>query len=323
MYNLPLEKMSLPFAVVDFELEAVDAIYFDKFPGFIFRSGFGFALRKLCRYKSANIRCRECRLKDVCPYSYIFETPGSDKKPVDFTAENFPHPFVFQPPLFSDPHVSAGQTMHLFLTLFGKGIPYLLFYIYAFDLLGEYGLGPARGRFLLKRVTDQLSSKELYALDDKTLRGEPEVKDIVDLQDQDNHDEATLHFLTPAKILNKNRPVKTLQPEVLIKRILGRASLLAELHTDKKWQFDHKELIERFSADVHLVKDSLQSRLMSPYSTRQRQYQPLDTISGYVTFAGELSPFWPLLKLGSFMHIGNSTSRGLGKYKINSGNSVD
>jgi len=316
MYTLPLEKMSLPFAVVDFELQAVDAIYFDKFPGFIFRSGFGFALRKLCRYKSANIPCRECRLKDVCPYAYIFETPRSDNKPMDFTAQNFPHPFVFQPPLFNDHHISAGQTMHLLLTLFGKGIPYLLFYIYAFDLLGEYGLGPARGRFLLKRVTDHFCGKELYAFDDKTLRGEPEVKDVVDLQDQDDHDAVTLRFLTPAKILNKNRPVKTLQPEVLIKRILGRASLLAQLHTEKRWQFDHKAVIEQFCSDVQVEKESLQTKVMSPYSTRQKQYQPLDTISGCVTFAGELSPFWPLLKLGTFMHIGNSTSRGLGKYEI-------
>ncbi|NIA31576.1 MAG: hypothetical protein GWP06_16920, partial [Actinobacteria bacterium] len=283
MYTIPLEKMSLPFSVVNFELEAVDAIYFDKFPGFIFRSGFGFALRKLCRYKNENIPCKECRLKDVCPYAYIFETPRSDSKTVDFTAEGFPHPFVFQPPFLANPHVSAGQTMHLSLTLFGKGISYLLFYIYAFDLLGEYGLGPARGRFLLKRVTDHLNEKELYALDDKTLRGEPTVQDIVDLQDHNSHDSATLHFLTPAKILNKNRPVKTLQPEVLIKRILGRASLLAQLHTDNKWQFDHKELIARFSADVHPDKDSLQTQVMSPYSVRQKQYQPLDTINGTVT----------------------------------------
>ena len=41
---------------------------------------------------------------------------------------------------------------------------------------------------------------------------------------------------------------------------------------------------------------------------------------GQVTYAGDLEPFLPLLRLGTLVHIGKGTTFGLGKYEVVSEN---
>ncbi len=37
---------------------------------------------------------------------------------------------------------------------------------------------------------------------------------------------------------------------------------------------------------------------------------------GEVTFAGNIGPFIPLIKVGEILHVGKGTSFGLGRYEI-------
>ena len=317
MIQLPLEKLSLPFAVVVFECQAVDPIYFNKYPGFVVRSGLGFALHHLCRNKS-RIPCHLCDINHLCPYAYIFETPSREGKPVDFTAEYVPHPFVLFTPLGEKRELGRGELFHIQFTLFGSGIPYLLFYIYAVDLLSEKGLGPTRGRFLLQRVVDAHSKKQLYSIKDKTLSADPDIRDVTGFTSAEDMDRCQLQFVSPAKILTRNKPARSLTPDIFIKRLLGRGKLLAELHTETSWQFDYERLIKEFISDVSLDHSDLQSFILEAYSRRQRREQRYDTLVGSVTYRGRISGYWPLFKLGEIIHLGNSTSKGLGKYVVTS-----
>jgi CRISPR/Cas system endoribonuclease Cas6 (RAMP superfamily) len=37
---------------------------------------------------------------------------------------------------------------------------------------------------------------------------------------------------------------------------------------------------------------------------------------GSWTLAGDLAPFWPLLYLGQWLHVGKSATFGLGRYRL-------
>jgi CRISPR-associated endoribonuclease Cas6 len=315
MSQLPLDNMPFQFAVVDLHLTTKSSIFFDKYPGLICRSGFGAALKKLCLYKAHRVPCSKCRIQDSCPYSYIFETYKPGDRDIDFTAENFPHPFVFYPSITEIGAVRVGSELSLTLTLFCHGIDYLLFYIYAFDVLGDMGLGKSRGRYTLDSVVDNFSGNVLYSHHDKTLRGEPVRKTLADLAQNGEPETVQLDFATPTKIEHRSRTIDHLTPDILIRSLFRRASWLAERHQEK-WHIDFKDLIDSFNAGITSYASNLELNKYERYSARQQRTQPLFAFTGSFTMKGQLSPFLPLMQLGSYMHVGKSTSQGLGKYVL-------
>ena len=314
--SLPLEKMPFLFSVVDVHIKTTSPIFFDKYPGFIIRSGFGAALKKLCIYKNRRLPCTQCRIQDSCPYSYIFETYRGDRE-IDFTAENFPHPFVFYPHVKEEGLLRSGSDLYITLTLFGEGIAYLMFYIYAFDLLGDLGLGKSRGRYMLDSVVDQFSGARLYSHADKTLRGEPGRQSLADLANNKPCDSIRLDFIYPTKIEERSRTINELTPDILIRGLLRRASLLSERHSGQKWQIDFHDIIDQFNANVTDYSSDLKLDRLERYSGRQKRSQTHFAFTGSFSMQGDLGPYLPLLQLGRYMHVGKSTSQGFGKYENN------
>jgi len=52
------------------------------------------------------------------------------------------------------------------------------------------------------------------------------------------------------------------------------------------------------------------------FSTRQQREMNLGGIVGTVTYAGEVAPFMPLLRLGELVHVGKAAVFGNGRYEI-------
>lgn len=314
---LPYDNMPLSFAVADFHFRALQRIVFDKYPGFIVRSGFGAALKKLCLFKAKQIPCRDCYLNDRCPYSYIFETPNQNQAN-DFTAENFPHPFVFYPHFFNCKTIEPGEPFTLSITLFGKGTAYLMYYILAFELLGNMGLGRDRSNFKLESVSDNFADRIVYRDKDKTLHGQLEKRQLKDFTIP-TKDTLIVHFITPTKLCENNRTVQTLSADLLIRSLFRRASLLAWQHENVRWEIDFRSQIDRFVQTIQVASCRLDLRRYDRYSSRQGQNHPLFAFTGSVSLTGDLKDYGPLLYAGSLMHIGNSTSQGFGKYEIEKG----
>ncbi|MHB8927427.1 MAG: hypothetical protein ACYC9Q_07195 [Bacillota bacterium] len=63
-----------------------------------------------------------------------------------------PRPFLFEPPPGEAVTYQPGQAFEFGLTLFGRGIEYLPYFIVSFKELAEKGLGIGRGRAKLERV---------------------------------------------------------------------------------------------------------------------------------------------------------------------------
>jgi hypothetical protein len=135
-----------------FSLEAKDTILLPSYKGSTLRGGFGNAFRRVvCALKKND--CLDCLLKEKCVYSYVFETPPPRDTKIMRKYKSAPHPFIIEPPPEKRHAYTQGERITFGLTLIGKAIDYLPYFIYTFDELGKVGLGKGRGKYFLDRVS--------------------------------------------------------------------------------------------------------------------------------------------------------------------------
>jgi len=141
------------FAQFKFTIKALDCLNLPEYKGSALRGGFGYAFKKVvCALKTKE--CSECLLKEKCIYSYVFETPPPADTRMMRKYPSAPHPFVLLPPLEDDRIYGPGENLEFQLTLIGKAIDYLPYFIYTFEELGKMGLGKGRGKFNLDEVRE-------------------------------------------------------------------------------------------------------------------------------------------------------------------------
>ncbi len=172
------------FAQFQFLLKASDALNLPAYKGSTFRGAFGHAFKKVvCVHpvrksrEASNIAktilksdpavgqsgiisngvnreriCASCLLKEKCVYSYVFETPPPSDTSRMRKYPFAPHPFVITPPLEEKRTYREGEMLSFELTLIGKSIDYLPYFIYTFDELGRMGIGKGKGKYQLEEV---------------------------------------------------------------------------------------------------------------------------------------------------------------------------
>lgn len=144
-------SMKIKVGRFQFILKATEPISLPPYKGSTLRGGFGTAFRRVvCVMKGKE--CAQCLLKSKCIYSYVFETPPPQDTKVMRKYEAAPHPFIIEPPDETKRDYHPGDTITFGLTLIGKAIDYLPYFIYTFEELGKTGLGKGRGSFELSEV---------------------------------------------------------------------------------------------------------------------------------------------------------------------------
>ena len=119
--------------------------------GNMLRGGFGHAFRRLCCIP----QCRDtktCPLAASCPYKTLFEPsppPGAERLSKN---QDTPRPFIFRPPLNSRTTYRPGEAFDFSLTLLGKAVDYLPYFVLAFRELAREGIGLNRAPCELERV---------------------------------------------------------------------------------------------------------------------------------------------------------------------------
>lgn len=309
----------------EFIVKPKDKLYLPVYKGSTLRSGFGQALRKtvcITKYKE----CKNCLLKEKCIYSSIFETPPP-KYTTKLTKYPYaPHPFVVEPPLEKKEEYSKDEEFSFNLILIGKATDYLPYFIFAFDKLGELGLGKGKGKYWLREVrsirSNSNSAHPIYTGEDKILKDSYSLisgKDILEECKKYYHKrKITLHFITPTRLKYQEHFIKNLEFHILIRNLLRRISLLSYFHCDRELQADFKGLIER-AERVKKENSNLSWYDWQRYSARQNTKMLLGGFIGKVAFAFdgiEPEQFLPLILLGKYIHVGKGTGFGLGKYEI-------
>ena len=242
-----------------------------------------------------------------------------------------PHPFIIEPPPEKRRGYKPGDEIHFGLTLIGRAIDYLPYFLYTFDELGKIGIGKGKAKYELREVTN--NGKTIYDSASKTLKTFNPVlvsltvptleKSISNYPPLAKGGEVgfygtqlTLDFLTPTRILYDSHLTLDLEFHILIRNLLRRLSLLYYFHCNgDSSDWDFKGMIEK-AKDVRVKKQALKWYDWERYSTRQDTRMKMGGFVGNISFEGNIEPFIQLIKAGEILHVGKGTAFGLGKYRI-------
>jgi CRISPR-associated endoribonuclease Cas6 len=302
----------------------LDSLSLPAYKGSTFRGAFGYAFKKIVCVNRERI-CEPCLLKGKCVYSYVFETPPPSDTSKMRKYPFAPHPFVITPPLEDKKIYREGETLCFELTLIGKSIDYLPYFIYTFDELGGMGIGKGKGRYYLEEVRAINIGRGLetiYCGQEKILKNTYKMLTIENLQPVSVLTSASasastlnLVFLTPTRLKFDGKLSPDLEFHILFRNLLRRISLLSYFHCGEELNLDFKGLIEE-AKGVKVQQENLSWFDWERYSNRQETKMMMGGFIGSIAFEGSLEPFLPFLLLGEYIHVGKGTSFGLGKYEI-------
>lgn len=308
------ELRKIRYARFRLDMVAIDRLRLPPYKGSTLRGAFGHAFKKLVCVKR-DLDCSTCLIRDRCVYYYVFETPfGGEGDPRGYTFA--PHPFVIEPPEETRRDYASEAEFRVGLTLVGRALDYLPYFIYAFEEMGRRGLGIGRGKVVLKQVV-ALGSDEnqcIYRMDSRRLA--PDYPVCVGPPDRTaTGTRLRLRLRTPIRLKTAGRYVRRIDFSLLVRALLRRSSDLARFHCGTKLDLDYRRWIEQ-AAEVGEVAAQVRWYDWERYSRRQERKIKLGGLVGEVEFAGEWSPFMPLLRLGVDLHVGKGTGFGLGRYEI-------
>lgn len=340
-------NIEFPFKKFEFQLIPEEPIILPSYKGSTLRGGFGNAFRRVvCALKKND--CDDCILKEKCVYSYVFETPPPSDTKIMRKYKSAPHPFVIEPPMEKKQGYTPKDEIKFGLTLIGRAIDYLPYFVYTFGELGKMGIGKGRGKYALRTVKTNPTLKKggrgdfeneinepIYSSDTKTLKSfTPSSLSLSFFPEPENLNapqpplkirggaegrgvmSLTLNFLTPARIIYDSHLTLDLEFHMLIRQLLRRISLLGYFHCGIDMSdVDFKGIIEK-AKEVNVKQGKLKWHEWERYSARQDTRMNMGGFTGKISFEGDIEPFMPLIKAGEILHVGKGTGFGLGKYEV-------
>ena len=190
--------------------------------------------------------------------------------------------------------------------------------IYAFEEMGQRGLGAGRGQAALLRVIalGPEPSDDRCIYQTRTGQLESDYPICVGLPDTATvGSRLRLRLHTPLRLKAEGRYVRQLDFSLLVRALLRRTSDLARFHCGAELDLDYRQWVEQ-AAGVSTVTTTLRWHDWERYSQRQERKMKLGGLVGEVEFAGDWQPFLPLLRLGAVLHVGKGTGFGLGRYEV-------
>ena len=222
-------------------------------------------------------------------YRYFFEPDANAQS-------DWPKPFVLLPPLDEREHYPKGHQFYLELTLIGEATQHYAIAQAAIEYLGmQMGLGYEQGKY---KIIDIIHSQP-------------------QLQSPDEIQQLTLHLPTRLR-LKMNNQLQRQAPDfqLLITRLLGRVKTLEKSYMNKEIDNDkYRELMTQ-AKEIRIQNSQIKWDDWDRFSGSQRKWMKFGGLMGNVSYKGDLQPFMEMLKLGEWLHIGNKTSFGLGKYEM-------
>jgi hypothetical protein len=315
---------NLQIAKYRFTLKALEEIRLHKYKGSTLRGGFGSVFKRAVCFHGRKLKqnCSSCLLRENCPYVYIFETPPPPDTEIVDKLSDAPRPYVIEPPLEEKTLYQLGEEFQFYLILIGRAINHLPFFIVVFRELGRIGLGRERGKYRLKSVeaihpltrkAELIYEGDTGLVSDEDLSiGYPEVEESARNLPKER---ISLLFLTPTRLKYKGKFVTEPPFHVVFRSALRRISWLYYFHCGDRWEVDYPGLVE--------AAEKVETKLMETtwvelerFSFHQRRRIKMSGFIGLAEYEGDLSPFLPIILLGSLVHIGKLCTFGLGKYEI-------
>lgn len=301
------------FGAYEFKCTLLDPALLPPFKGSTFRGAFGGALKRVvCAVRERE--CSSCLLAGRCVYAGTFEVNPTTRDERARTAA-VPHPYVIEPPLTTATRFQAGQSFDFSLLLFGDSNEHLPYFIYAFETMGESGIGKAlSGKRAAFRLDSVLSDgEEIYSHVSRTLKKvSPRKKlSLSGLPDSDRTGSLEVRLLTPLRLKSDNAFSRDLPFHILIRAALRRVSSLFAAHGEGEPDLDYRGLTAA-AREVETLRSSLYWKEWERWSNRQECSMLMGGLQGSITYRGRVEQFLPLLHLCRMLHVGKQTSFGLG-----------
>ena len=315
-----------------------------SYKGSTFRGGILTAFKKsVCVMPDG--KCDVCPLTANCSYYSLFEPHQLA------SGRGVPMPYLIEPPLIERRAFDVGDCLEFSVVLIGKATVYWKLLIFAVKRLGETsGIGGRvdgrRGRYQLKQVDLVALDKsripvytadwDFQPVEDAPLSGEPVTLTSEQVGQLSNfscelsmdglpHEQATLQFLTPARLienakansLSHKRLVTEFDFAFLMRELIRRLGDLSEAYCDGI-SLDWSPLQQSADA-IQMEKQEIHWQDWERYSNRKRSRMKLGGLMGMLKLEGNLGPFLPYLRLGQWLHLGKQTTFGLGMYRLKVG----
>jgi hypothetical protein len=282
-------------------------------PGVAFRGALGKAFHKIacsCPHKAVSHG-------PACSYAAVFETPVPKGVVFRTGSDRAPHPFVL-----STGSVPAGRLLRegdrvaVDLTLVGKGCGYLPYFVLALRAVGQAGIPPSGGPLSLASV-HQLRGMRWTSIYDRATGvltprkfavGPPEEPAL-------KADRWLLATRTPLCLRRAGREILHPRFADVVAVAARRLNQLTAVHQPEVVPFDFRHLLPLAG---RVEWRELWSRRVSTSrrSAGQGQEMPLAGILAAFEAKGDLSPFAPLMRWASLLHLGRHTAFGLGEIEI-------
>ena len=313
--------LPLVFPVVRYRFQFIteQPVQLPDYAGSALRGVFGHALRAAACVTGLP-DCSPCALYRSCPYPAIFETPPPLHYPRR-NLSNIPQPFVIEPPPWGESDYPAGKPLTFSSVLIGPALQQMPLLLLAWRHALQRGLGPQQGTARLAQLWLDGDAQPLVSADDAkagrwALRPHPQSLALPPPEAAPAS--VTLHFTTPLRLQRDGQVLGAAQlaPRDLLMALLRRTAQLVELQLGGTLDVDFAALNAHASSITG--EHQLVWRDWARNSSRKQQRMVLGGVLGRWTLHGNLAPFWPLLHLGQWLHVGKNTTFGLGRYQLES-----
>jgi len=239
------------------------------------------------------VDCKKCDTAGGCLFHRYFFT---DK----------PHPYVMLPELDGKRAYGTGERMVLEILLIGEAAEHADKFLMTVEEMGRTGIGNRRGRFRVKSVmaANLIGVSEFF--EEETVPAP----------------HCTIELFTPLKIkegvngLNyRNLSFETFF-RLLIKRIINLNNLYCNGSSfDKEILESEKQHLFR-QANAIETKTYTEWRDFKRFSSRQQKSLKIGGLLGIIRYNGEISQFYPFMKIGEVVGVGQHTTSGFGRYRL-------
>lgn len=279
---------------------------FPPWKGSMLRGAMGTNLRRgLCMIRKDD--CETCTLGANCAFPRIF-------KPLQSSPKGQPPPFVIEPDLSHKTAYAPGDLFKFDLKLFSYAVEYLPFFVQAFRMAGEKGLGNPRlpGKAELHSVTYQ--GHDLFdANNDQLHIPVAENLSLPELIIDRSIHKLELNFLTPLRYKSSNQFSSHLDFSALLNLLLRRIKALQMLDNEK-WRLEPENFsfLQELATQIRIENYNLNWLDLGRYSSRQEKAMKFGGLTGKITFKGPTLAFKNFLDFAAKVHIGKQCSFGLG-----------
>ena len=315
--------MNLQIVDVKYRVES-DRLSFPPIAAPTIRGNLGYVLRDICcELEDPDSECASCQGRGICPYEHFF-APKADCEAKGIKVENAPRPFIIEAEGLDGQSYREGDTFDFKLVLIGAFGRDVEFFAKVFEAMGDRGFGKDNSPCQLLEMSRRIGTRDYSAREDND--GKPEKSavivdvekacDIVLTEDSNaSREMMAVDFMTPFRFKYRSALQEELPFHVLVRTLLRRITLLETFYGDGEPEIDHRELIKE-AERVEVISSHLKKNTSRRISGRQKRSISMNGLKGRIIYEGCVEKWLPLLGCGQFLHVGKSTTMGLGRYEV-------